>query len=95
MLKRRPRAVDFFNRQDDHECVLLASMGFSTAFIVDKTGLSPCQVTYRLQRAGLTKANKTSRMDYRNGKSPFVAPILNMTRSVVDTQLTRFLKAHL
>lgn len=70
-------------------------MGFSTAFIMEKTGLSPSQITYRLSRAGLTRANKTSRSDFRNGKSPFVAPILNMGMKLVDMPLTRFLKTHL
>jgi hypothetical protein len=94
-LKRRPRPVNFYDRQDDHDCAFYASIGMSTAFIMGKTGLSQSQVIYRLKKAGLTKENNASRMDFRNGKSPFFGPMLATVRSVADRGLLKFLRAHL
>lgn len=93
-LKRRPRPVDFYERQDDHECALLAAMGMSTLYIMKKTGLSHSQVTYRITLAGFTKANKCSRLDYRNGTSPFVAHVLTVARTVADNRLLAHLRQH-
>jgi hypothetical protein len=47
------RRVDFYDEVDDHRCILLASLGFSTRYICDQTGLSPSQVTYRLKKADI------------------------------------------
>jgi hypothetical protein len=91
-----PRQVDFFDKKDDHACALYASMGFSTRFICEQTGLTKCQVTYRIQKAGLTIKNGTSRMDFRNGKSPFAMTFLASMKEndIADRQLTKYLKAH-
>lgn len=59
----RPRKVDFLTNGDDFDVVLLGMIGWSTQAIAAKTGLSWNQVTYRLGRAGITRA------DYRNGES--------------------------
>lgn len=45
------------------QCALLAGLGFSTQLISAQTGLTPCQVQYRLQKARIKRA------DYRNGTS--------------------------
>jgi hypothetical protein len=52
-----------WTRSDELRCAMLAGMGFSTKLIVRETGLSPCQVTYRLNKARIKRA------DYRNGTS--------------------------
>lgn len=91
---RRPRRVDFYNRADDHNCVLYASMGYSNQFIAEKTGLTFCQITYRLGRAGFTRANQASRLDFRNGRSPFNAHVLAAVKPIVDRQLVKFLNKH-
>ena len=93
-LKRRPRRVDFYERKDDHECALLAAMGMSTSYIMAKTGLSACQVTYRIGLAGFTTANGCSRMDYRNGKSPFASYVLSVARTSADNRLLAHLRQH-
>jgi hypothetical protein len=93
--KRRPKAVNFLTNGDDHVCVLLASLGFSTAYICKRTGLSESQVTYRIQKAGLTLANHMSRSDFRNGSSPFSDLVLGAARQVADVHLIRHLKANL
>jgi hypothetical protein len=61
-MKAKPRRVDW-NNTEDVQCAILGSLGMSTKCISDKTGLSPCQVTYRLGRANIR------RVDYRNGDS--------------------------
>jgi hypothetical protein len=88
------RRVDFFNEVDDHTCVLLASLGFSTRYICERTDLSPSQVTYRLQKAGLTQDNKASRMDFRNGVSPMAKVVLGQVRQAADEQLIKHLKKY-
>jgi hypothetical protein len=90
----KARRVDFLSEASDHECALLAAMGMSTHYIIQQTGLSPSQITYRIRRAGLTRDNGTSRLDFRNGVSPFTAPLLNMARSAIDKDLIRYLKAN-
>jgi len=89
------RRVDFWDDVDDHTCVLLASLGFSTRYICERTDLSPSQVTYRLKKAGLTLENHTSRADFRNGTSPMVSIVLGQVRQVADAQLVKHLKKYL
>ncbi len=55
-----------WTRSDELRCAMLAGMGFSTKLIVRETGLTPCQVSYRLNKGNI------KRSDYRNGGS-FVA----------------------
>lgn len=60
-----------WTRDDELRCALLASMGFSTRYIVAETGLTPCQVSYRLNKARIKRA------DYRNGESDMAQLILH------------------
>jgi hypothetical protein len=89
------RRVDFYNEVEDHTCILLASLGFSTRYICERTDLSPSQVTYRLRKAGLTTENHASRLDFRNGTSPMAAVVLGQVREVADAQLIKHLKKYL
>lgn len=91
----KARPVDFFEQHTDHDCALYAAMGFSTKFIAEKTGLSDCQIGYRIAKAGLTTENGTSRMDFRNGTSPFCRPLLSAARRFVDQDLKKHLQKHL
>ena len=55
---------------DDLKAAIMAAMGFSTKFICDETGLSPCQVTYRLRKANIRRAT------YRNGESDMAQRVI-------------------
>lgn len=48
---------------EDLQCAILGGMGFSTKMIAERTGLSPCQISYRLNKASI------KRRDYRDGTS--------------------------
>jgi hypothetical protein len=60
-----PRRVSFEENDDDFICAVLCLMGYSTQCIVNSTGLTPGQVTYRVTSAGLQWA----RHNFRNGTS--------------------------
>lgn len=67
--KAKPRKVQWTN-DDDLKAAIMAAMGFSTQFICEETGLSPCQVTYRLHKG------KIYRRDYRNGGSDMAQRVM-------------------
>lgn len=79
------RLVDFVSKRKDRECVLLGAMGFSTSYIMSKTNLSMGQVGYRLNKAGIYRA------EFRNGSSVFAKAVLSTAREVVDTKLEKHL----
>ncbi len=70
---------------DDFDCIMYASLGMSTKFIVRKTSLTPCQVSYRL------KKSETKRSDYRDG----VSPIAKVVQVEAKAKLIRTLHAEL
>ena len=53
---------------------------------MEKTGLSFCQVSYRLQKA------RVKRSDYRNGNGAIVRAILRNAQDAADNQLRIHLK---
>lgn len=61
-MKTKPIRVTWTS-DDELRCAILAGMGFSTQFIMEETGLTQSQVTYRLNKAQIKRA------DYRNGGS--------------------------
>ena len=61
-VKARPMRVNWTS-DEDLQCAILASLGFSTRYIMQETGLSACQVSYRLGKG------KIKRKDYRDGES--------------------------
>lgn len=81
-----PRRVDFFLYKDDYECAYLAALGFSTAFIQNKTGLSSGKVTYRCKKAAIKRA------DYRNGASVYAQIVTRNLKPAVERELTQYLK---
>tara|TARA_R110000868_G_scaffold320163_1_gene581112 strand:+ start:1500 stop:1766 length:267 start_codon:yes stop_codon:yes gene_type:complete len=48
---------------EDIQCAILAGMGFSTKMIMAETGLTACQISYRLHKG------RIYRKDYRDGTS--------------------------
>lgn len=92
---QKPRPVNFRDDVSDHECALYAAMGFSTKFIKRETSLTPSKITYRIRKAGLTRDNGASRTDFRDGTSPFAAPLLKLARPIAEKQLEEFLDKHL
>lgn len=67
----KSRRVNFHRFEEDFEVALLGSLGLSTKYICKQTGLTPCQVTYRLMKS------KVKRADYRNGTGNEARAILN------------------
>ena len=56
-----PARIVRLGEGDDFQAVLWASLGRSYRFIQSKTGLTYCQIGYRLRKAGVRTT------DYRNG----------------------------
>lgn len=71
------RRVDFVQNKLDLEVLLLGSMGFSTDFICQRTGMSVSQVLYRLRLGAVRRA------DYRNGTTAVAKFVLGTLRSGV------------
>lgn len=88
-LKATPRRVDLLNNPADFQCVALGAQGFSTKFLSERTGLTPCQVTYRLHAASIR------RCDYRNGHSAVAKALLKTTQDTVDALMTKHIKHQL
>ena len=85
----RRRRVDLLDDPADFQCALLASLGFSTRYISQKTGLSACQVTYRLTKGQVRRA------DYRNGTSDIARSILRRNADIAEPLLRRAIRATL
>lgn len=65
----KPKRVTWTS-DDELRCAILAGMGFSTQFIMEETGLTQSQITYRLKKAAIKRA------DYRNGGSAMAERML-------------------
>src|SRR5437870_2518268 len=90
--KQAPRRVDFIGDRADHALLTYIGLGYSSRFIVSRTGLTLWQISYRamkLRRIGI------SRSDYRNGQGIVAAIVTREAQKVVDTALIRYLEAHL
>lgn len=55
---------------EDLRCAILAGLGFSTQFIMEETGLTASQISYRLKKGQLKRA------DYRNGESAIAQRVM-------------------
>lgn len=80
------RRVDFADNVMDLRSLILASLGFSTAYIKRQTKFTPGQIQYRL-RKGLIK-----RADYRNGKSLTARIVLEASESRAVEQVKKQLR---
>lgn len=69
-MKTKPIRVTWTS-DDELRCAILAGMGFSTRFIIAETGLTACQISYRLRKATIKRA------DYRNGESAMAERVLS------------------
>jgi hypothetical protein len=69
--KSSPKFVDYHSSARDFQCVLLASIGWSTLAISNYTGLTEGQVAYRIEKSerGRRKGDSTQRTMYRQGRS--------------------------
>lgn len=63
MTRTKPQQVNFGVNDHDFQVALMGALGFSTQYIMEQTGLTNCQVNYRLGIAEIR------RKDYRNGHS--------------------------
>jgi hypothetical protein len=76
---------------EDLQCAILGGLGFSTKMIAERTGLSPCQISYRLNKAEIKRA------DYRNGESVMAMRVMersipqnkNTVREMLDLKVIR------
>jgi hypothetical protein len=77
--------VDFSRNEADLKAAVLASLGFSSDYISQVTGLSKGQVGYRLRLAQVKRA------DYRNGRTPLVDLTLRIimpkARAIVSSEI--------
>jgi len=69
-MKAKPKRVTW-STDEELECAILGALGFSTKFIMERTGLTHCQVGYRLNKGSIKRA------DYRNGQSEMAERVLN------------------
>ena len=85
-VKIQKRFVDYVNKRKDHEAALLGALGMSTRFIQARTGLTPCQISYRLSKGGI------KRIATRNGEGPFARTLIQTAREQVDLKLMQHLE---
>jgi len=69
-MKTKPIRVTWTS-DDELQCAILAGMGFSTKLITEQTGLTACQVSYRLHKGQIY------RKDYRDGSSDVAQRMMN------------------
>lgn len=68
-MKTKPQRVTW-TTDSELQCAILGALGFSTKFIMAETGLTQCQVSYRLGKGRIKRA------DYRNGESDMAEMVL-------------------
>lgn len=59
-----------WSSDEDLQCAILAALGFSTQHIMEQTGLSAGQISYRLRKGVIKRA------DYRNGTSAMAQRVM-------------------
>ena len=78
--------VNYFENKADMEVALMGALGFATDYIAARTGLTHCQVLYRLHKA------KINRTDYRNGDSAIAQDAFQMAKGVARNRITSRLR---
>jgi hypothetical protein len=73
--------VDFFHNAADTQAALLGSLGFSTSYIQARTGLTQCQVLYRLGKATIRRS------DYRDGQSPLAQKVFGHVKFLAEVSI--------
>jgi hypothetical protein len=74
--------VAFLSRQEDLNCAMLAEFGIGMKAIARRTGLSVGQVSYRLQKLGI------SVRDFREGRGPYAKLVFEGLEKAAARQLT-------
>ena len=82
------RFIGLLNKDEDFNCIMLATLGLGDEAIQDATGLSCGQIHYRLRKAksALTHAHLTRR-EFRRGRSPFARMLVSHAARFVDGKL--------
>ena len=78
--KKQAHVLVNFELDADLQCVVLAQMGMSSAYIAEETGLSHNQITYRLTKAKKAegyKAGHTYRSEWKSGSSFAARTVIN------------------
>lgn len=83
------KKVNPLTEPNDFKCALAGEFGFSTKHIESQTGLTTSQISYRLRKFGITRAN------YRNGDSIGARAVLQQARQMVGYQLENNLRTKL
>lgn len=88
MSRTNPKRVNWTS-DEDLQCAILGALGFSTKYIGEQTGLTNCQITYRLGKGSI------KRKDYRNGESDMAQRVIQraMPNRPADIRSTLNLKA--
>jgi hypothetical protein len=73
----KPRSVNFRD-SESIRCAVLGALGRSTKSIMAQTGLTGCQIGYRLHKLGVT------RRDYRDGVSEVARRVERMALPVSE-----------
>lgn len=99
--KAPAQRVNYASGSMDFMCVLLASVGQSTEYIAERTGLSIGQVDYRLHKyeQQRSRGEATGRKAFRNGQGVMAQSIIasatanrsNVRRTVVEMLAKRSL----
>jgi hypothetical protein len=84
-MRKAPRRVHPLKYQTDFEVLYLGACGQSTRFIQSQTGLTACQIQYRLSKDGIRRA------DFRNGESIYSGYILKLARPWISKSLNKSL----
>lgn len=79
-MKTKPQRIHWTS-DEDIRCAVLGGMGFSTKMIAENTGLTNCQISYRLHKGNI------KRRDYRDGTSDVAARVMGyIPKSKADTR---------
>lgn len=86
--KTKPMRVQWASGEDIN-CAILAGMGFSTKMIMEQTGLTACQISYRLHKG------RIFRRDYRDGNSDVAQRMMNTANRMTHKEIRGLLKLEL
>lgn len=82
-------AVAPLAKQQDHDCLMLASFGLTVKTIAAYTHLSPSAVVYRLKKFNIRTT------EFRNGRGPFAALVFEGLKRRAAKQLDDSLRIKL
>jgi len=78
-MKTKPKLVNWTSNPDDIKCAIMGKLGLSTKAIARETGLTKCQIGYRLHKA------KIRRVDFRDGNSETSKLVMNSCANKVKS----------